>query len=110
MKKFAHHVWKSFASSLTTPTQERRRFIQAAQTSYKNPTLEHYTNYKAAELKPTVLRLQELQLNNNESSLNAIRDKYRQPKFKCVATLSSPKLVQSLFESLTRADPCNVIN
>ncbi|KAM7513212.1 hypothetical protein LguiB_012087 [Lonicera macranthoides] len=75
-----------------------------------NPTLEHYTNYKAAELKPTVLRLQELQLNNNESSLNAIRDKYRQPKFKCVATLSSPKLVQSLFESLTRADPCNVIN
>lgn len=46
----------------------------------QNPTLEHYTNYKAAELKPSVLGLQELQLNNNESSLNAIREKYRQPK------------------------------
>lgn len=46
----------------------------------QNPTLEHYTNYKAFELEPTVLGLQELQLNSNESSLNAIREKYRQPK------------------------------
>ncbi|CAN4097917.1 unnamed protein product [Withania somnifera] len=62
-----------------------------------NPTLEHYTRYKAVELKTTVLLLQDLQMNTNGSTLNAIREKYRQPKFKSVATLSSPNPVQSLF-------------
>uniref|UniRef100_A0A5B7CC44 Putative cyclin-A2-2-like n=1 Tax=Davidia involucrata TaxID=16924 RepID=A0A5B7CC44_DAVIN len=62
-----------------------------------NPTLEHYTSYKSSELKATVLALQELQLNANECSLDAIREKYMQRKFKCVATLSSPKPVQSIF-------------
>ncbi|KAI3823733.1 hypothetical protein L1987_05173 [Smallanthus sonchifolius] len=42
-----------------------------------NPTLEHYTNYKASELKPTVLAMQDMQLNNG-ASLQAIRQKYRQ--------------------------------
>ncbi|KAK4365792.1 hypothetical protein RND71_013672 [Anisodus tanguticus] len=62
-----------------------------------NQTLEHYTRYKALELKTTVLLLQDLQMNTSGSTLNAIREKYRQPKFKSVATLSSPKPVQSLF-------------
>ncbi|XWS17014.1 hypothetical protein CRYUN_Cryun33cG0031300 [Craigia yunnanensis] len=62
-----------------------------------NPTLEHYTNYKASELKTTVLALEDLQLNTNGCSLNAIREKYRQQKFKCVATKSSPERVQSVF-------------
>ncbi|KVG22456.1 hypothetical protein Ccrd_026524 [Cynara cardunculus var. scolymus] len=30
----------------------------------QNPTLEHYTNYKASDLKATVLALQDLQLND----------------------------------------------
>lgn len=46
----------------------------------QNHTLEHYTSYKASELKATVLAMHELQLNLNGSSLNAIREKYRQPK------------------------------
>ncbi|KAL4295506.1 hypothetical protein GQ457_12G024650 [Hibiscus cannabinus] len=62
-----------------------------------NPTLEHYTSYKAKELKNTVLALEELQLNTNGCSLSAIRDKYRQQKFKCVAKLSSPERVVSVF-------------
>ncbi|XVF34439.1 hypothetical protein REPUB_Repub18cG0059200 [Reevesia pubescens] len=62
-----------------------------------NPTLEHYTNYKASELKTTVLALEDLQLNTNGCSLNAIREKYRQQKFKCVATMSSPERVVSVF-------------
>ncbi|KAK9029587.1 hypothetical protein V6N11_026699 [Hibiscus sabdariffa] len=45
-----------------------------------NPTLEHYTSYKATELENTVLALEELQLNTNGCSLSAIRDKYRQQK------------------------------
>ncbi|KAL0323890.1 UNVERIFIED_CONTAM: Cyclin-A2-1 [Sesamum calycinum] len=62
-----------------------------------NPTLEHYTRYKTSDLKTAVLQLQDLQLNTSRCVLNAIREKYKQPKFKCVSTLSSPKPVQSLF-------------
>lgn len=62
-----------------------------------NPTLEHYTMYKASDLKNTVLALQGLQLNTKGCPLNAIRAKYRQEKFQSVAVLSSPKLLESLF-------------
>ncbi|TYH12314.1 hypothetical protein ES288_A06G057800v1 [Gossypium darwinii] len=62
-----------------------------------DPTLEHYTSYKASELKTTVLALEDLQLNTNGCSLNAIHDKYKQQKFKCVATMSSPEKVISVF-------------
>ncbi|GKE62840.1 cyclin, partial [Tanacetum coccineum] len=129
MKKFVLHVLKSSASSLTAPTQEERRFLLAAQSSYKAPvieleflanylaeltlveysfvkflpslvaasavflakwtidqdedpwnaTLEHYTSYKASELKVTVLALQDLQLNN-AASLRTIRQKYKHQK------------------------------
>ncbi|GLT67717.1 hypothetical protein SLA2020_400050 [Shorea laevis] len=62
-----------------------------------NPTLEHYTAYKASDLKTTVHALQKLQLNADGCPLNAIRMKYRQEKFKSVATLSSPELLETLF-------------
>ncbi|XP_024985204.1 cyclin-A2-1-like [Cynara cardunculus var. scolymus] len=60
-----------------------------------NPTLEHYTNYKASDLKATVLALQDLQLND-AAPLRAIRQKYRQKQFKSVATLTSRKPVEPL--------------
>ncbi|KAI3822046.1 hypothetical protein L1987_09627 [Smallanthus sonchifolius] len=60
-----------------------------------NPTLEHYTNYKASELKATVLALQDLQLNN-EATLQAIRQKYMQNKLNKVAILTSQKPVKPL--------------
>ncbi|KAK7349165.1 hypothetical protein VNO77_06312 [Canavalia gladiata] len=62
-----------------------------------NPTLQHYACYKASDLKATVLALQHLQLNTDACPLTAIRTKYRQDKFKCVAALSSPKLQETLF-------------
>ncbi|XP_008804857.2 cyclin-A2-1-like [Phoenix dactylifera] len=62
-----------------------------------NLTLEHYTSYKASDLKATVLALQELQMNSKNCPLNAIREKYRQQKFECVAALTSPTLLQSIF-------------
>jgi len=46
----------------------------------QNSTLEHYTTYKALDLKTTVLLLQDLQMNTSGSTLNAIREKYKQPK------------------------------
>ncbi|XP_006343148.1 cyclin-A2-4 [Solanum tuberosum] len=136
---------------LSTPTAKTflRRFVRAAQASYKNPnleleflanylteltlleygflkftpsaiaassvflarwtldqsshpwspTLEHYTYYKAQDLKTTVLALQGLQLNTNNCLLNVIRAKYRQDEFKSVACLSSPKLLETLFQT-----------
>ncbi|XVF86555.1 hypothetical protein PTKIN_Ptkin18bG0051300 [Pterospermum kingtungense] len=62
-----------------------------------NSTLEHYTAYNASDLKTTVIALQDLQLNSNGCPLNAVRTKYRQQKFKSVATFSSPKLPETLF-------------
>ncbi|KAE8056398.1 hypothetical protein FH972_013176 [Carpinus fangiana] len=61
-----------------------------------NPTLEHYTSYKASDLKIIVLAIQDIQLNTNGCS--AIRMKYMQPEFKSVAALSSPKLLETLFK------------
>ncbi|CAH8252434.1 unnamed protein product [Arabidopsis lyrata] len=62
-----------------------------------NPTLEHYTTYKASDLKASVHALQDLQLNTKGCPLTAIRMKYRQEKFKSVAILTSPKLLDTLF-------------
>ncbi|AAF71982.1 Putative cyclin [Arabidopsis thaliana] len=45
-----------------------------------NPTLEHYTTYKASDLKASVHALQDLQLNTKGCPLSAIRMKYRQEK------------------------------
>ncbi|XP_074271869.1 cyclin-A2-1-like isoform X2 [Silene latifolia] len=62
-----------------------------------NPTLEHYTGYKTNELKVTVTAMQDLQLNVSKSTLNAIREKYRNEKFNGVANMSTPESVQCLF-------------
>uniref|UniRef100_A0A1J3CSD6 Cyclin-A2-3 n=1 Tax=Noccaea caerulescens TaxID=107243 RepID=A0A1J3CSD6_NOCCA len=62
-----------------------------------NATLEHYTTYKASDLKASVHALQDVQLNTKGCPLSSIRDKYRQDKFKSVAVLRSPKLLDTLF-------------
>ncbi|KAG7652380.1 Cyclin-like [Arabidopsis thaliana x Arabidopsis arenosa] len=64
-----------------------------------NPTLEHYTTYKASDLKASVHALQDLQLNTKGCPLNSIRMKYRQDKFKSVAVFSSAELPEKLFIS-----------
>lgn len=62
-----------------------------------NETLEHYTSYKTSELKPTIIALQDLQMNKSNCPLTAIREKYKQSKFMSVATMMSPDLQPSLF-------------
>nr|XP_043617613.1 cyclin-A2-1 [Erigeron canadensis] len=62
-----------------------------------NDTLEHYTSYKAMDLKNTVLALHGLHLNDSSSPLTVIRSKYKQEKFKCVASLPSRELPESYF-------------
>ncbi|KAL6603291.1 hypothetical protein ACP70R_043652 [Stipagrostis hirtigluma subsp. patula] len=62
-----------------------------------NHTLEHYTSYKSSDIKICVCALRELQHNTSNCPLNAVREKYRQQKFECVANLTSPELLPSLF-------------
>ncbi|KAG0585371.1 hypothetical protein KC19_2G006600 [Ceratodon purpureus] len=61
-------------------------------------TLEHYTGYKASELEKCVRVIHELQRNTKNCTLPAIREKYRQHKFKCVATLTPPSVLPDFFE------------
>ncbi|KAJ8453290.1 hypothetical protein Cgig2_008174 [Carnegiea gigantea] len=64
-----------------------------------NSSLQSYTGYKPLDLKECVLRIQELQLQKRAGSLAAIRNKYKQHKFKCVSTLTSPsEIPASYFE------------
>ncbi|XP_062178887.1 cyclin-A2-1-like [Phragmites australis] len=62
-----------------------------------NDTLEHYTSYKSSDIQTCVCALRELQHNTSNCPLNVIREKYRQQKYECVANLTSPELLQSLF-------------
>ncbi|CAN6461297.1 unnamed protein product [Victoria cruziana] len=67
-----------------------------------DPTLEHYTNYKASDLKDAVFEIHRLQLDVKDVaanvSLKAIREKYSQQKFKSVAALPFPKPLETLFQ------------
>lgn len=46
----------------------------------QDPTLQHYTGYKASELRDCVIGIHELQCNTKNCTLPAIREKYRQHK------------------------------
>ncbi|KAF0887707.1 hypothetical protein E2562_002400 [Oryza meyeriana var. granulata] len=60
---------------------------------YTNPwskKMQKLTGYKVSELKDCITSIHDLQLSRKCSSLTAIRDKYKQHKFKCVSTLLPP--------------------
>ncbi|KAG8093019.1 hypothetical protein GUJ93_ZPchr0012g22137 [Zizania palustris] len=52
--------------------------------------MQKLTGYKVSELKDCITAIHDLQLSRKCSSLTAIRDKYRQHRFKCVSTLLPP--------------------
>ncbi|KAH7296602.1 hypothetical protein KP509_26G030100 [Ceratopteris richardii] len=58
-----------------------------------NSTLQHYSGYKASELRECANAILELQKNTKNCTLPAIREKYRQHKFKCVAALVPPAAI-----------------
>ncbi|XP_062159382.1 putative cyclin-A3-1 [Alnus glutinosa] len=64
------------------------------------PTLQTYCGYKAADLKECVLIIHDLYNSKRGGSLQAIREKYKQHKFKTVATMPSPEIPTSYFEDL----------
>lgn len=52
------------------------------------PTLEHYAQYTAQDIKGCVQALHEVYVASRRSTtLPAIREKYSQHKFKCVSTI-----------------------
>ncbi|KAL3634156.1 putative cyclin-A3-1 [Castilleja foliolosa] len=66
-----------------------------------NLALQSQTGYKASDLKECVRIIHDLQLSKKCSTLVAVREKYKQHKFKCVSTLTSPsEIPESFFEDV----------
>ncbi|KAL4278337.1 hypothetical protein GQ457_03G032370 [Hibiscus cannabinus] len=62
-----------------------------------NSTLQHYTLYKPSDLFECVKDLHRLCCNKDNSTLPAIREKYSQHKYKCVAKKYCPPSIPSDF-------------
>ncbi|CAN6356737.1 unnamed protein product [Urochloa humidicola] len=63
--------------------------------------MQKVTGYKVSELKDCIVSIHELQLNRKCSTVMAIRDKYKQHKFKFVSALLPPVAIPaSYFEDL----------
>ncbi|CAN6338744.1 unnamed protein product [Urochloa humidicola] len=66
-----------------------------------NKKMQKVTGYKVSELKDCIVAIHELQLNMKCSTVMAIRDKYKQHKFKFVSTLLPPVAIPaSYFEDI----------
>ncbi|XP_062177749.1 cyclin-A3-4-like [Alnus glutinosa] len=59
--------------------------------------LQCYSGYRPSDLKECVLAIHDLQLNRKESSLQAVREKYRKHKYMCVSTLTSPSEIPAYY-------------
>eukprot|EP00250_Pteridium_aquilinum_P008944 c18327_g1_i3 orf=600-2111(+) len=66
-----------------------------------NSTLQHYSGYKPSELVECVKAIHDLQCNKRNCTLPAVREKYKQPKFKSVACFVPPAIIPlKYFEDL----------
>lgn len=64
-------------------------------------SLQQYSGYKPSEIEDCVLILHDLYLSRRGGNLQAVREKYKQHKFKCVATMpSSPEIPSCYFEDI----------
>ncbi|KAM7279291.1 hypothetical protein ACFE04_006425 [Oxalis oulophora] len=77
------------------------RFIIRSQAHPWNDTLQKSTGYKSSDLKECVMILHDLYLSRKGAGLQAVREKYKQPKFKFVANMASPpEIPVSYFEDV----------
>ncbi|XP_061343283.1 putative cyclin-A3-1 [Gastrolobium bilobum] len=75
------------------------RFILNPKTHPWNSALYQLTRYRPGDLKECVLNIHDLYLSRRGGSLQAVREKYKQHKFKCVATTPYPlEIPLSFFE------------
>ncbi|ESQ30898.1 hypothetical protein EUTSA_v10011575mg [Eutrema salsugineum] len=78
------------------------RFIIRPKQHPWNQMLEEYTKYKASDLQQCVGIIHDLYLSRRGNGLEAVRNKYKHHKFKCVATMPvSPELPLAFFEDVT---------
>ncbi|XVF36365.1 hypothetical protein REPUB_Repub19eG0052500 [Reevesia pubescens] len=67
--------------------------------------MQQYSGYKASDLKECILVIHDLYLSRKGGALQAVREKYKQHKFKCVATMpASPEIPASYFEDVQEDD------
>ncbi|KAM0878084.1 hypothetical protein ACQ4PT_035094 [Festuca glaucescens] len=78
------------------------RLTIAPDTNPWSKEMQKLTGYKPSELKDCIIAIHELQLNRKGPYLPAIRDKYKQHRFKCVSTFLPPvEIPASYFQDLT---------
>ncbi|KAK7291076.1 hypothetical protein RIF29_05952 [Crotalaria pallida] len=70
-----------------------------------NSALYQLTRYKPADLKECILNIHDLYLSRRGATLKAVREKYKQHKFKCVATTPSPPEIPLYFFEFRVTDP-----
>ncbi|XP_058725135.1 putative cyclin-A3-1 [Vicia villosa] len=80
------------------------RFMLNPKTRPWNSAIYQCTSYKPADLKECVLNIHDLYLGRKGATLQAVRDKYKQHKFKCVATTPSPPEISLSFFEFRGAD------
>ncbi|OMO70593.1 hypothetical protein COLO4_28567 [Corchorus olitorius] len=84
------------------------RFIIQPKRHPWSSAMQQYSGYKASELKECVLIVHDLYLSRRGGALQAVREKYKQHKFKCVATMpASPEIPSSFFEGAQEIDISN---
>ncbi|XP_031403735.1 cyclin-A3-4-like isoform X1 [Punica granatum] len=78
------------------------RFIMNPKTKPWGSALQQYSGYSSMDLKECVLILHDLYMRRRGGSMQAVREKYKQHKFKCVATMASPpEIPASYFEDVS---------
>ncbi|XP_039023950.1 putative cyclin-A3-1 [Hibiscus syriacus] len=73
--------------------------------------MQEYSGYKASDLKECVLIMHDWHLSRRGGALQAVREKYKQHKFKCVATMPAcPEIPDSYFEDVeaVKVDICDL--
>ncbi|XVE55814.1 hypothetical protein DITRI_Ditri03aG0187300 [Diplodiscus trichospermus] len=77
------------------------RFIIRPKRHPWSSAMQQYSGYKASDLKDCVVIIHDLYLSRRGSTLQAVREKYKQHKFKCVATMpASPEIPASYFQDV----------
>ncbi|XP_022768699.1 putative cyclin-A3-1 [Durio zibethinus] len=81
------------------------RFIIRPKRQPWSSAMQQYSGYKASDLRDCVLVIHDLYLSRRGGALQAVREKYKQHKFKCVATMpASPEIPASYFEDVQEVD------
>ncbi|KAI3412895.1 Cyclin N-terminal domain-containing protein [Psidium guajava] len=73
------------------------RFMIRPKTHPWSLALQQYSGYCPKDLKDCVQLLHDLYLSRRGGSLSAVREKYRQHKFKCIASMASPPEIPAAY-------------